>query len=175
MLYKVLSTAYSYRPCEKNTNNLANANIAWLKRLFIHWCFSFCDTSELAADQNPTRKLYSINDKAPTDRVNYCISTFDLDFRSLALTSDLQLQSQQSYRYDPYACKKVMAKGHSVQKLRMERDGRTDGRRRSIISTLFDAVRVDRERPCLSIHCCGRHYQYVIQTPLGGVDPPDFR
>jgi len=46
-----------------------------------------------------TRKLSSIEDRSPTDRV----STFDLDFRSLTLTSDLDVHSQESDGHDPYS------------------------------------------------------------------------
>jgi len=47
-----------------------------------------------AAGQNQNNCPRLIEDRSTTDRV----STFDLDFLSLTLTCDLDLQSQESYR-----------------------------------------------------------------------------
>jgi len=64
--------------------------------------------------QNRTRKLSSTEDRDLTDRVSKWNPNLDLD-----------LQSNESSRYDPYTCKRSVS-GHSVQKLRVVTDRQTE-------------------------------------------------
>ena len=67
----------------------------------------------------------------PRLRIEVPPATFRTDTLTLTLTltSDLDLQSRKSYGHDPYTHTQVKVKGHSVIKIRVETDRRTNGRK----------------------------------------------
>ena len=98
--------------------------------------------------QNRTRKLSSTEDRDLTDRVSKWNPNLDLD-----------LQSNESSRYDPYTCKRSESEGRSVQKLVWKQtDGRTDGDdcmlRRSVPTAFHARSMAPNQYAAIVADCC---------------------
>jgi len=95
--------------------------------------------------QSETRKLSSIEDRGPTDRV----PNWDGEIPTLTLTSDLNPQSRENHGHDPYTCKRSMSK---VTRFKILEWKLTDRRTEAIalppvliISVLVKIIKEDRE------------------------------